>query len=466
LAILAINRLCDPGSEWRVHRQWYLTTALDELLRTDFAAAGKDRLYRCLDYLLPHKDELCLHLTAQWKTLFDEPCDVLLYDLTSTYFEGLCESIPKAKHGYSRDGRPDCRQVVIALIVTPRGLPLSYEVMPGNTLDKTTLKAFLGKIESLYGKAGRIWVMDRGIPTEATLEEMRRDQVHYLVGTPRSLLGRYEQRLLEQPWEQVHEGMQVKLLADGKEMYVLAQSDQRQKKENAMRRRKLLKLIIGLNRLKPWRRKDEGKRLKRDDLIRRIAVLQKEAGRVAGFIKVKLPEVGETIGRDTLRFAFDRAKWNHALKWDGAYLLRGYLPGDAQRHNNPADLWRMYIQLTQVEEAFRTIKSDIGLRPIWHYTQNRVEAHILVAFLGYCLSAGLRMRLSGHAPGLSPREALAALGRIQMVDVCIPTTDGRELIMPRYTEAEAPQRMVLEKLGMELPAQPPPRVRGKEVLMK
>jgi transposase len=464
LAILAINRLCDPGSEWRVHRQWYLSTALDELLETDFAAVGKDRLYRCLDHLLPWKEALCQHLTERWRTLFDEQCDVLLYDLTSTYFEGLCEGIPKAKHGYSRDGRPDCRQVVVALVVTPRGLPLAYEVMPGNTSDKTTLQGFLDKIETLYGKARRIWVMDRGIPTEEVLQRMREEGIHYLVGTPKSLLSRYEAQLLEKPWETVHAGMQVKLLKQDQELYVLAQSQQRQKKENAMRRRKLKKLVAGLNHLKPWRRRDRGKRLNRDELIRQVTRLQKDAGRVASFVKVHLPEVGAAIDRRSLRFSFERQRWNHAMKWDGAYLLRGYLP-----QSTPADapaIWQMYIQLTQVEEAFRTIKSDIAVRPIWHFTERRVEAHILVAFLGYCLSASLRMRMSRHAPGLTPREALASLGEIRMVDVSIPTSDGRELIMPRHTEPEAQQLMVLAKLGLELPPQPPPRIRGGEVLME
>ena len=463
LAILAINRLCDPGSEWRVHRQWYLNTALDELLGTDFSAAAKDRLYRCLDYLLVYKEQLCQHLVERWKTLFNAKFDVLLYDLTSTYFEGACEGIPKAKHGYSRDGRPDCRQVVIALVVTPQGLPLAYEIMPGNTIDKTTLREFLKKIEDLYGKADRVWVMDRGIPTEAVLKEMRRDGIHYLVGTPKSLLSKYERQLLDKPWEQVHEAMQVKLLEEDQELYVLAQSRQRQKKENAMHRRKLKALVGGLNHLKPWRRKDKGIRIDRDYLLEKIAILKRDAGRVTGFVKVRIPEPGEAIDPTTLRFTFDRAKWNHALKWDGAYLLRGYLPAAGEK-NAPA-LWEMYMQLTQVEEAFRTIKSDIAVRPIWHFTEQRVEAHILVAFLGYCLSANLRMRLKAHAPGLTPREVLKVLGEIRMVDVCIPTTDGRLLIMPRHTEPEAEQLMVLEKLGLELPAQPPPRVRGKEVTM-
>ena len=215
LQLLVINRLCDPGSEFAVHRSWFLRSAMDELLATDFAVAEKDRLYRCLDRILPYKDELCRFLTAKWKTLFDARFDVLLYDLTSTYFEGSCARIPKAKFGYSRDKRPDCRQVVIALIVTTDGLPLAYEVFPGNTVDKTTLKPFLEKIERLYGKARRVWVMDRGIPTEATLEEMRRDGVAYLVGTPRSLLGKLEKGLVDRPWERVHDGVGYKRRGEG-----------------------------------------------------------------------------------------------------------------------------------------------------------------------------------------------------------------------------------------------------------
>ena len=211
LQLLVVNRLIDPGSELRLHRQWFLRSAMDELLGVDYAAAGKDRLYRCLDRILAHKEALCQGVAQQWKTLFDTSFDVLLYDLTSTYFEGLCAEIPKAKHGYNRDGRGDCRQVVIALVVTPDGLPLAYEVLAGNTTDKTTLRGFLAKIEQLYGKARRTWVMDRGIPTEATLKEMREAGTQYLVGTPRSMLGKLDQQFADQPWQQVHEAMTVKL---------------------------------------------------------------------------------------------------------------------------------------------------------------------------------------------------------------------------------------------------------------
>lgn len=458
LQILVINRLCEPGSEFAVHRRWFLKSAMDELLRTDFAAAEKDRLYRCLDRLLPHKDELCHFLTQRWKTLFDAQFDILLYDLTSTYIEGSGALIPKARHGYSRDGRPDCRQVVIALVVTTDGLPLAYEVLAGNTADKTTLKTFLAKIEGLYGQARRVWVMDRGIPTEATLQEMREQGVAYLVGTPKHLLGKLEKDLVDRAWEQVHEGVQVKLLERDHELYVLARSADRRKKEQAIRRRKLKDLVHGLNRLKR-------RTISRDGLLKKVAVLQNEAGSVASLVKVREPKADQSVNRETFVCTLDRAAWKRAQERDGCYILRGYLPWKdfppAMGQQAPV-LWSWYMQLVQVEEAFKTLKSDLGLRPIHHQIEPRVEAHILVAFLAYCLTVTLRMKLRRAAPGLSPRAVLKSLSAIQMVDVHIPTSDGRELVLPRYTEAEAEQQMLLETLKLALPSQPPPRIRGGE----
>jgi len=463
LQLLVINRLCDPGSEFAVHRSWFLRSAMDELLATDFAVAEKDRLYRCLDRILPYKDELCRFLTEKWKTLFDAQLDVLLYDLTSTYFEGSCAQIPKARFGYSRDKRPDCRQVVIALIVTPDGLPLAYEVFPGNTVDKTTLKPFLAKIEKLYGKARRVWVMDRGIPTEATLEEMRNEGVAYLVGTPRSLLSKLEKELVDRPWERVHDGVQVKLLAQENELYVLARSADRQKKEAAIRRRKLKQLIHGLNRLKR-------RTISRDTLLKKVAVLQRDAGRVAGLVKIREPKVGEPVNRRTFACTFDRPAWRKALQRDGCSMLRAYLPPEETPEalaweNQAPVLWAWYTQLVHVEDAFKTLKSDLDLRPIHHQIERRVEAHILVAFLAYCLTVTLRMKLKSAASGMTPREVLKSLAAIQLVDVHIPTTDGRELIMPRHTEPEAQQAIILDKLNLKLPKQPPPRIRSGEVIM-
>jgi hypothetical protein len=454
LAILAINRLIAPGSEWSVHRQWFLTTALDELLEVGFAAAGKDRLYRCLDRVLEHKDALCQHLVERWRTLFDAKFDVLLYDLTSTYFEGQCADNPKARHGYSRDGRPDCRQVVIALVVTPDGLPLAYEVMAGNTADNTTLRTFLQRIGSLYGKADRIWVMDRGIPTEQVLQEMREGGVHYLVGTRKSELTRMEARLLDGEWHEVHAALQVKLVEDQGEVYVLARSEDRRQKERAIRRRKLRELVRGLNRLKR-------RPVSRDLLLEKIGALKAQAGRVARFVTIRLPREGEPVNRSTLRCSFDLTEWRRAVQRDGAYLLRGHLPGSVAP--DPASLWRMYMQLVAVEEAFKHFKSDLAIRPVWHQLEKRVEAHILVAFLGYALLASLRVKLQHAAPGLTARVVLEKLAAIRMVDVCIPTTDGRTLVMPRHIEPEPEHQLVVEKLNLALPPQPPPRIRGTHV---
>jgi transposase len=465
LQLLAINRLCQPASEWAVHRQWFLDSAMDQLLDCNFAVAEKDRLYRCLDRVLAHKDALCRHLVDRWKTLFDARFDILLYDLTSTYFEGQSQQIPKAKHGYSRDGRSDCRQVVIALVVTTDGLPLAYEVLAGNRSDKTTLTLFLQKIQSMYGQARRVWIMDRGIPTEATLQQMREDQVAYLVGTPKALLDKLEKQLTDQPWEQVHEGMKVKLLEQDGELYIQAASDARRKKENAMRRRRLKKLVHGLNRLK---RRVGRMKIKRDYLLERIAVLRKEAGRVSTFVQITKPAAGEEVNRTTFTAKLDKAAWKKAIERDGCYLLRASVPWEqwpAEMEKQAPVLWKWYMQLVRVEEAFKTLKGDLNLRPIHHQLQSRVEAHILVAFLGYCLSSSLRMKLSAAAPGLTPRAALASLSAIQRLEVQVPTSDGRVLVMPRYTEPEAQQNMILDLLKLTLPPQPPPRIRdGKPEL--
>ncbi len=460
LQLLVVNRLIDPGSELRIHRQWFLRSAMDELLEVDFAAAGKDRLYRCLDRILAHKDALCQHLAQRWKTLFDTSFDVLLYDLTSTYFEGLCEQIPKARHGYSRDGRSDCRQVVIALVVTPDGLPLAYEVLAGNTTDKTTLRQFLAKIEQMYGKARRTWIMDRGIPTEATLKEMREAGTQYLVGTPRSMLSKLEQQFTDKPWNQVHEAMAVKLAEHEGEFYVLAHSDQRQLKEKAMRRRRFKAYARGLHGLRRRCREDCSSRIKRDTLLGRLAVLKKEAGRMAAAVKIHIPDEGQRPNPTNFHYELDAAAHRQAMEQDGSYILRSNATT-----SDATTMWSMYMQLVQIESAFKSMKSDLAVRPIWHQVQPRVEAHIFVAFMGYCLMAALRKHLERAAPGLSPRAVLEQLAAIQMVDVCLPTSDGRWLIMPRHTEPEAQQLMLLEKLGLELPAQPPPRIRSGKLLM-
>jgi transposase len=448
LELLVVNRLIDPGSEFRVHRQWFDQSAMDVLLGVDFAVAEKDRLYRCLDRILEHRQELFQHLQQRWKALFDAQFDVLLYDLTSTYVEGTAELNPKAKRGYSRDGRPDCKQVVVALVITPEGFPLAYEVMDGNTSDKTTLRGFLNKIETLYGQARRVWLMDRGIPTEEVLAEMRASgrEMFYLVGTPRGRVAKYEKQWLELPWRKVRDSVEVKLFSQDGELYVLAKSEGRQAKEIAMRRKRLARLLW---KLRAMRRSGP----KRDQLLMRVGAAKTEAGRAFGYVKIQLPEAGQAVTRQTFTFRLDKVKLQEAQLRDGHYLLRTNLVAE-----DPAVLWDRYMQLVQVEAAFKSLKSDLGLRPIYRQLEHRVEAHILIAFLAYCLTATLKHRLQVHAPGLSPRAVLEKLAAIQTLDVWLPTTDGRYLVMPRYTEPEADLALLLHQLKLVLPKQPLPRL--------
>jgi hypothetical protein len=452
LELLVVSRLVSPGSEFRLHRQGFDQSAMGDLLGTGFAVAEKDRLYRCLDRILKHKAALFEHLRQRWQELFQARFDVLLYDLTSTYIEGEGEEIPKAQHGYSRDHRFDCRQVVIALVVTPEGFPLAYEVMEGNTSDRTTLQGFLAKIEAQYGRARRGWLMDRGIPTEEVLQEMRAPEreVFYLVGTPRGKIQQYEKKWLELPWQKVREAVEVKLFAEEGELYVLAKSAGRRAKEHAIRRRKLVRLLW---KLRDLRRKSPG----RDQLLLRIGAAKKDAGRAFGFVRIHLPQEGEAVTRQTFTFQLDKGKLQKAELRDGHYLLRSNLVGE-----DATVLWELYLQLTQIEAAFKTLKSELGLRPIYHQLENRVEAHILVAFLAYALSVTLKQRLQALAPGLTPRAVLEKLATIQMLDVCLPTTDGRWLIMPRYTQPEPDQALMLHQLNLSLPSQPSPRIKAQK----
>ena len=448
LRLLVVNRLLDPGSEFRVHRQWYLNSAMDELLEAGFEVAEKDRLYRCLDRVLEHKQELFVYLKQKWADLFAADFEVLLYDLTSTYFEGEMEQNPKARRGYSRYGRPDCLQLVIALVVTTDGFPLAYEVMNGNTSDRTTLRGFLKKIENTYGKAKRMWVMDRGIPTEEVLAEMREPdrQLSYLVGTPKSKIKQYEQKWLDLPWKKVRDSVDVKLFEDGGELYVLAKSTGRQAKETAMRRKRLARL---LRKLRAMRHSLPS----RDQLLLRIGAAKTAAGRAFGFVEIDLPDPGQPVTRESFRFRLNKTKLKEAQWRDGHYLLRSNLTA-----GDPELLWTRYVQLTQIEAAFRCLKSELRIRPIYHQLEDRADAHILIAFLAYCLQVTLKNRLMAHASGLTPASAMEKLATIQMIDVCIPTVDGRWLILPRYTQPDTDTKMLLHKLRIELPVQPPPRI--------
>lgn len=448
LRLLVINRLLEPGSEFRVHRHWFVESAMDTLLQADFAVADKDRLYRCLDRVLEHKQELFVWLKQKWAELFAADFEVLLYDLTSTYFEGEMEENPKAKRGYSRDSRPDCLQVVIALVITPDGFPLAYEVMDGNTSERKTLRPFLEHIEKTYGKARRVWVMDRGIPTEVTLREMREPgrEMFYLVGTPRGRINQHEKKWLDLPWQQVRDSVQVKLYEHEGELYVLARSEGRRTKEIAIRRKRLARL---LRKLRTMRRSLP----KRDPLLLRIGAAKKEAGRAFGFVKLRVPSAQEPVTRQTFHFQVDKAKLRRAQQRDGHYLLRSNLTAE-----DPAVLWTRYVQLTQIEAVFRSLKSELGIRPIYHRLERRVDAHILIAFLAYCLQVTLKNRLQIHAPGLTPTAVLDKLATLQMIDVWIPTRDGRWLILPRYTQPSKDLKLLMERIQLTLPSQPPPRI--------
>jgi hypothetical protein len=445
LQTLVCYRLIDPGSEWRLHRQWFGQSAMADLLGADFALAAKNGLYGCLDKILPHKQALFSHLRERWQDLFGARFEVLLYDLTSTYFESPPpeDETDKRRHGYSRDKRSDCVQLVIALVVTPDGFPIAYEVLPGNTSDATTLRSFLQKIEAQYGKAERIWVMDRGIPTEAVLAEMRQADpaVYYLVGTPKGRLSKLEKALLDKPWKNVRQGVDVKLLAQEQETYVFAQSHARIHKERGMRHRKMRWLWARLQQI-------SGMKLTRQELLMKLGAARSKAPAAWRLLDIDIPNSGMAF-----TFKLNRTQLRAARRREGRYLLRTNLNG-----HDPADLWQFYIQLTEIEAAFKNLKDDLQLRPIYHQLEHRIEAHIFVAFMAYCLQVTLRARLKTLAPGLTARAVLDKIAAIQMLDVHFPTTDGRTLVLTRYTEPNADQKLLLRQLKLELPPQPPPRI--------
>jgi len=438
-------RLIDPGSEWRLHRLWFEQSAMGDLLGEDYSLVEKNALYRCLDKLLPHKEALFSHLHQRWHDMFNAEFDILLYDLTSTYFE--CDppdsDEDKRRFGYNRDKRNDCVRVVIALVVTPDGFPLAYEVLPGNTKDNTTLRAFRQKVEAQYGKARRIWVMDRGVPTEESLSEMRTADppVGYLVGTPKGRLTKLEKALLKLPWQEVRQGVDVKLLPRAGEMYVLARSHDRVFKERGIRRRKLKRLWARLKEISAME-------LSRDELLMKLGAARAKAPKAWRLVNVKVASEGATFS-----YALNRKKLKNVRRREGCYLLRTNLCD-----KDPADLWRFYIQLTEIEAAFKNLKDDLELRPIHHQLITRIEAHIFVAFLAYCLHVTLRATLKPLASGLTPRAVLDKFAAIQMLDVHFPTTDGRTLILTRRTELNADQKLLAKELKLDLPPQPTPRI--------
>jgi transposase len=434
-----------------------------DLLHDDFRLAAIDTLYRCHDRLLEHREKLFSHLKDRWAGLFDASYDILLYDLTSTYFEvdanGPVTETSKLKaFGYSRDKRPDCVQIVIALIITPDGLPIGYEVMRGNTADKTTLTGMLKKITDLYGKERRTWIMDRGIPTEATLGEMRQANpaVRYLVGTPKGRLTKLEKDLAAKDWQEVKDNVQVKLLPRDNELYVLARSLPRRSKESAMRRKKLKAYWA---RLKELQKRDK---LTRDELLLAIGAAKEKAGRNAHrLVTLHIPSSGKPLSAETFHFELDRPKLKATRRHEGQYLLRSNLTGE-----DPAELWRNYMNLVRIEESFRTLKGDLGLRPVFHQLDGRIEAHVFISFLAYCLHVTLEQYNKRAATGLSSRSVLERMSEIQMLDVTIPATDGREVRMKRHTKPEKLHQLLLDQLGFVLPAQPPPEIRNPKPVVE
>ena len=438
-----------------MHRQWFEQSAIGDLLGEDYSLVEKNALYRCLDRVLEYKEGLFSHLRQRWQDLFGARFEVLLYDLTSTYFESdpPFEESDKRRFGYSRDKRSDCVQVVIGLIVSPEGFPLAYEVLAGTTSDKTTLRAFLRKIEEQYGKAERIWVKDRGVPTEEVLSEMRSRlpvPVYYLVGTPKGRLSKLEADLLQRPWQSVRPGVEAKVLPQENELYLFAQSQDRLHKERAMRRRQLKALWKRLGQL-------QNMKLKARELLLKLGEARARYRPAWRLVDIQLPEP-TSEGIAAFSFSLNRQKLRQARRREGRYLLRTNLCG-----REPAELWQFYIQLVEIEAAFKNLKDDLALRPIFHQLEHRIEAHIFVAFMAYCLHVTLRARLRPLAPGLTPRAVLDKFAAIQMLDVHFPTTDGRTLILSRYTHPEPDHKLLLEQLNLTLPAQAPPRIssRGK-----
>lgn len=456
-ALLAINRLCAPGSELAIEQRWYPSTALDDLLGIEDGKINDTRLYRCLDRILPHKTKLEQHLKDRYGALFGAEFDVLLYDLTSTYVEGAAEKNPMMRRGYSRDHRPDCEQMVIALIVNNEGFPFSYETFDGNRVDVSTMEAVLRMVERKYGKARRIWVLDRGIVSEENLSAIRKRGGQYLVGTPRSQMKQFEAELVNDDWTRVRPEVEVKKVAipQGEETYILCRTAGRKEKEKAIRNRfsasmekalKGLEKSIALGRLK-----------NRNKMERRLGKIQARHPSVNDLYEISLRDTAEGV-RLFWQMKPDRKSWRESR--EGAYLLRTNLQAGTAE-----ELWSKYMQLTEAEASFRALKSELSIRPLFHQLEPRVKAHVMVAFLGYALWVTLKHLLQRHAAiepkpsasgvnqaqPFSPMRALALLSTLQSADIVLPTTDGREIRLRRITEPTTEQKMLLQQLRLSLP---------------
>ena len=449
-AVLVLARLTEPSSELHIAEDWFRKSALDSLLDVCAEKVNEDRLYRALDLLLPQKEEIEKHLRHRMGELFDLEYDLVLYDVTSTYFEGEAASNPLARRGYSRDHRPDCKQVCIALVVSRCGMPVGYEVFAGNRADVTTLGEMVETMERRYGKAQRIWVVDRGMISEENMEFLKQEGRRYIVGTPRPMLKRFEARLLEGGWQAIREGLEVKLCPgpDGAETFILCRSADRREKEKAMHARFEKRIESALEKMALGCERGAQNPLK---IARRVGALLGANSRAAGLFKV---EVKEADGRAKLVWTKVEAWRDWAALSEGCYLLRSNLTDWSAE-----DLWQAYMQLTQAEAAFRIQKSDLAIRPIWHQKEERVEAHILVCFLAYVLWKTLERWQSRAGLGDSPRTLLEELRTIQSADVVLPTTDGRELKIRCVVRPDKAQQDLLARLGLTLPQRlRPPKV--------
>jgi len=447
--ILSLARFCEPSSELHIADTWYGRTSLDDLMGVPVDRVNTDRLYRAHDYLLKHKDDIEKHLKQRYTTLFDARYDLLLYDVTSTYFEGEAKRNPQAKRGHSRDHRSDCKQVCIGLVVTQEGLPVAYEVFAGNRHDSTTVQEIIEAMEEKHGKANRVWVMDRGMVSEDNLQFLRDQDGYYIVGTPKATLKSFEKDLLEQDWTQVEEGIEAKLRCgpDGNETFILCRSLARREKEKAMHERFEKRIEEGLQSLE--RRLDKAKKKpNRSQVERQIGRLLGKNSRAAGLFDIKVSEV-ERDGADGL-LEVSWAKKDEWREWaklsEGCYLLRTNLTDWTAK-----DLWKTYIQLTQAEAAFRTQKSELNLRPIWHHKEDRVQAHILFSFLAYAMWKMLELWMSRCGLGNGPRPLIEEFERIKSNDVVLPTSSGREVRIRCVTQTDESQRILLDRLGLNIP---------------
>jgi transposase len=456
-ALLAIHRLCAPGSELAIEQRWYPSTALDDLLEIEEGKINDTRLYRCLDRILPHKTKLERHLKERYGALFGAEFDVLLYDLTSTYVEGAAEKNPMVRRGYSRDHRPDCEQLVIALIVNHEGFPFSYETFDGNRTDVSTMETILRMVERKYGKARRIWVFDRGIVSEENLAAIRKRGGQYLTGTPRSQMKQFAAELLKEDWTRVRPEVEVKKVAipQGEETYILCRTSGRKEKEKAIRNRFSNSMETALKGLE--KTIVTGRLKDRNQMERRLGKIQAWHPQVNDLYDLALRDTVEGV-RLFWQIKEDRRNWRESR--EGAYLLRTNLQAETAEQ-----MWSKYMQLTEAEASFRALKSELSIRPLFHQLEPRVKAHVMVAFLGYALWVTLKHLLkrrpsmapnpsaSGvdHSPPLSPMRALALLSTLQSADIVLPTTDGHEIRLRRITEPTAEQRSLLQQLGISLP---------------